>query len=442
MYWLAFAVPLFWSSHDIGLVYGKHHLSDGSVTESLGLAVLGAFALLAGMSVAERLRWMPSINLDVHRSPFSWAYLRFVLILSVVLRFFVPIEAWGAQGRQIIYNLETILPAVAFAILFRFYLRGEGSGLDRFLVLVYLAIALIVGLSSGWLGSFVGLGLICAAIYVYERRRLPVRAVFIILPVILFLQPTKDKFRERYWRSDSSSSRLERTSFWINNSWGMWSDTFADPSGEGAKQLANQSLNRFSLLQQTANVMESTPDVVPYQHGRLYSYIFVTLVPRFVWPDKPSVNDANRWYQVSYRLTAPQYLKGVSIAVGTLAESFINFGWLGPVLVIFPLGVFLGSVQRIFLRDTSGLLLNSLGVALLPGFLGIEAQLAQYLGGLAQQIALALLVLIPVLKFRNRNKTVDNTLAHRVALAYADPLAKLRSRMAVEDRVVAPRRPI
>jgi hypothetical protein len=47
-----------------------------------------------------------------------------------------------------------------------------------------------------------------------------------------------------------------------------------------------------------------------------------------------------------------------------------------------------------------------------------------------------------VLKFRNRNKTVDNTLAHRVALAYADPLAKLRSRMAVEDRVVAPRRPI
>jgi hypothetical protein len=94
------------------------------------------------------------------------------------------------------------------------------------------------------------------------------------------------------------------------------------------------------------------------------------------------------------------------------------------------------------LRDTSGLLLNSLGVALLPGFLGIEAQLAQYLGGLAQQIALALLVLIPVLKFRNRNKTVDNTLAHRVSLAYADPLAKLRSRMAVEDRVVAPRRPI
>jgi hypothetical protein len=356
------------------------------------------------------------------------------LILSVLLRVFVPIEAWGAEGRQIIYNLETILPAVAFAILFRFLLRGEGSGLDRFLVLLYLAIALIVGVSSGWLGSFVGLGLICAAIYVYERRRLPLRAMFLILPVILFLQPAKDQFRERYWRSDSNSNHLERTSFWINDSWRMWSDTFADPSGEGAKQLANQSLNRFSLLQQTANVMESTPEVVPYQYGRLYSYILVTLVPRFVWPDKPSVNDANRWYQVSYRLTSPQYLKGVSISVGTLAESFINFGWLGPVLVIFPLGIFLGLVQRIFLRDTSGLLLNSLGVALLPGFLGIEGQLAEYLGGLIQQIALALFVLVPVLKFRNRNKFGDSTLAQRTVLAYADPLAKLRSRTPVEDR--------
>src|ERR1700751_6356942 len=55
MYWLAFAVPLFWSSHDIVLVNGKHQLSDTSVTEALDLAVLGVFALLAGMSVAERL---------------------------------------------------------------------------------------------------------------------------------------------------------------------------------------------------------------------------------------------------------------------------------------------------------------------------------------------------------------------------------------------------
>jgi hypothetical protein len=415
-------------------VNGDHYLSEVSLTRSLNLAVLGVFALLAGMKVAEHLRSIPSINLDVDRGNSSWVYLRYVLILAALLRLFVPIEAWGPEGRQIIYNLETILPAVTFAILFRCYLRGESSGLDRFLVLFYIAVALIAGISSGWLGSLVSLGLISAAIYVLERRRVPLRAVFIILPLILFFQPAKEQFRQLYWRKDFTSTRIERASFWVDRSWRIWSDALTDSSGERAKQLANQALSRLSLLQQTANVMEMTPEVVPYQYGRLYSYIVVTLVPRFVWLDKPSVNDANRWYQVSYRITLPNGLKGVSIAVGTLAESFINFGWFGPFLVMFPLGIFLGSVQRIFLGDTSGLLLNSLGVALLPGFLGIEGQLAQYLGGLTQQIAIALLVLAPVLKVRDHSESSDSDLPRRIVLAQIDRLARLRNRMVLRHR--------
>jgi hypothetical protein len=39
-----------------------------------------------------------------------------------------------------------------------------------------------------------------------------------------------------------------------------------------------------SLLQQTANLMEFKPGRVPYQQGRLYSYIGITLIPRFLWP--------------------------------------------------------------------------------------------------------------------------------------------------------------
>jgi hypothetical protein len=417
MYWLAFAVPLFWSSHEIGLVDGNHHLSEDSVTQSLELAVLGVLALLAGMKVAERFHWTPVVNLEVRPGNSGWAYLRVVLIVATLLHLFVSLEAMGAEGRQVIYNAGTILPAVTFTILFRYFLRGEGSDLDRLLVFLYVAVALIAGISSGWLGSFVGLGLMCAAIYVFERRRVPLRAIAIILPVILFLQPAKDRFRERYWHGDSTSSRLERTAFWVDLSWRMWSNALSDSQSEATKQLANQSLNRLSLLQQTANVLERTPDVVPYQYGHLYSYILVTLVPRFAWEDKPSINDANRWYQVSYRLTSPKSLRGVSISVGTLAESFINFGWLGPFLVIVPLGILLGSVERIFFRDGSGVLLNSLGVALLPGFLGIEGQLAQYLGGVAQQIAIALLVLAPVLKFHLKSR--DKEFGGRSVLAYA-----------------------
>ena len=387
-------------------VDGKHHLSQDSLRASLYLAVFGVFALIGGMRVAGWSRWMPSTSFDVSSSPSRWTYLQVVLVSGILLRFFVPIGTLGAEGKQIITNLETIVPTVTFAILFRHCLRGKGSGLDRFLVLAYVAATFVLGMSSGWLGSMVQLGLICAAIYVYERRKLPVTAALVMLPVIFFFQPAKNEFRGRFWRSDSSAGHLERIAFWVNHSWQMWSAAITEPNGEGAGDLADNTLRRFSLLQSTANIMELTPEVVPYQYGRLYSYIVVTLIPRFAWPEKPSISESNSWYQVAYRLTPRSRLGSVSLALGTTAESYVNFGWFGPLLVMFPLGVFLEVFNRSFLRHNSCLLLNALGVTLLPGLIGIESQLAPYVAGLTQQVAIAVVVLIPALEPRRHRKLV------------------------------------
>jgi hypothetical protein len=99
---------------------------------------------------------------------------------------------------------------------------------------------------------------------------------------------------------------------------------------------------------------------------------------------------------VTYQLTRRNDLNGVSIAVGYLPESYINFGWFGPPVVMFCLGVFLSLFDRILLRPRSGLLLNSIGVVLLPHLLPVEAQLAQYLAGFGQQVAVALIALAPM----------------------------------------------
>jgi hypothetical protein len=302
----------------------------------------------------------------------------------------------GGGGRQFLAIIETVVPSVVFVILLRYYLRGKAIPVDKVLLAGYAGIALLAGISSGWLGNFVGVAIMAAAVYVYERRKFPLVAIMIVVPVILFLQPGKEKFRQQYWRPGASESYIERFNFWMGSSWSEWGATLSNADEEQARNLANQTLGRLSLLQQTANVMESTPERVPYQNGRLYSYMLVTLVPRFFWPDKPSVNDSNRWYQVAYRLTARNDLNGVSIAVGYLPESYINFGWLGPPVVMFCLGILLGLFDRIFLRPGSGLLLNSIGVALLPQLVPVEGQLAQYIAGFGQQIAVALITLAPM----------------------------------------------
>jgi hypothetical protein len=171
-------------------------------------------------------------------------------------------------------------------------------------------------------------------------------------------------------------------------------------------KLGEQVLTRVSLLEQTANVMELTPAVVPFQYGHLYSYLWVTFIPRFVWPDKPSMNEANRWYQVSYGLTETEDLSRVSMAVGTLTESYISFGWWGPPMIMFLVGMLLDWLRYSFLNINSGILLNAIGVALLPNFLAIESQMAQYISGLVQAVALTMVVLVPVMKIERRQAMV------------------------------------
>jgi hypothetical protein len=415
MYWLAYGVPLFWASLEVRQVSGRRPLSETAITVSLYLAVTGVVAIWAGIKLAARFRWVPAIRVDVSGTPDHWNYLRIIFIVGMLVKAFVPITEWGGGGRQFISNFDNMVHTVSLTIFLRCYLRRKVSDLDKSLMLGYVFIALVVGISSGWLGSFVGLGVVCVIVYTYERRKLPLTAALIVVPIILFFQPGKEAFRERYWRVDSAGSYSERVAFWVESSWNIWADAITDRTGQKGKLLADATLSRLSLLQQTANVMEFTPDRVPYQYGRLYSYIGVTFIPRFLWPDKPSVNDANRWYQVSYGLTLPRGLSSVSIAVGTLAESYINFGWLGPVLIMFPLGIFLGSLQRMFLHAGAGLLFSSVGAVLVPQLLTVEAQMAEYVAGLAQQVFVVLLVLIPVLKSRGRGKAASARMFARPA---------------------------
>jgi hypothetical protein len=403
VYWAAYALPLFWLRHEINLVTGGHELSEEVITRALYLAVLGVAALGVGIRVAGRWQFMESLRPDIHRSPGRWNYLRSALLAAMCLRITVPISSLGGGGRQFLAIVETVVPSIAFVVLLRYYLRGSAIALDKALLVGYASVALIAGISSGWMGSFVGLAIMATGVYVFEKRRLPLVALVLAIPVVLFLQPGKEKFRQQYWREGASDSYFERFNFWMDSSLTEWETALSSPDQDSAKRLADKTLGRISLLQQTANVVEATPERVPYQHGRLYSYMLVTFVPRLFWPDKPSVNASNQWYQVAYRLTDPRDLSAVSIATGYLTESYINFGWFGPPLVLFFIGLFLGFFDKVFLRPGSGLLLNSIGVVLLPELLQVESQLAQYIAGFGQQVLVALITLSPMLDL-HRNK--------------------------------------
>lgn len=404
MYWLFYAVPLFWTDRIINDRLGpvRTEVPDPAITAALTMALVGICALWAGMKIrtGRSLKFQGLAAVDIKRSHMN--YVRMVLVVCCILSLWESLPTQFGEGtRQAITILISLIPMLAFIILFRNQLRGEATAVDKILIIFFLAVRLVTGLSSGWLGAFASIILICAAAYIAERKRLPRLVSICAIVFILFFQVGKNEFREEYWRKGAQApGRVERVTFWTETSLWKWSEVLENPNSENIRLLLNPSVSRTSLLNQAGNVIDKTPSIVPYQNGQLYSYMAITLIPRAIWADKPSVNEANQFYQVAYGLTTEDDLSGTSIAVGVLAEGFINFGWPGAIAVMFFLGVLFNFFQRVFLSRTSGAFMVAMGIVLLPPILAIESQMAAYLGGIIQQVVFSLLVFLPAIRFR------------------------------------------
>jgi hypothetical protein len=405
-YWAAYAMPLFLGDPPAD-PNTRVPFGEATVFRTMEMAVAGMAALAIGMRLSIR-PLNPAMMPDISESPGTWRYLYCLLAIGSLLAAREDFSyALGAGGHQFILALAGTVPLAICAMLAIKRMEGTATNTNKIALTCFVVMRVLIGIASGWMGSVVFIGVILTLIHTSRSRRLPVRAILIVVPVVLFLQVGKGAFRGQYWTGTRTGGVIEKAEFWLTASFSEWSSVFRSHDTRGTHALLSESLERVDLLSQAANVMEKTPGVVPFQEGASYTFLVATLVPRAVWPDKPSVNDANRFYQVAYGLTAKDDLEGVAISVGCLAESFMNFSWWGVVVVMFVNGFLVGVFERTLLTAESGLLFSGIGLALLPGLLTIESQAAQYIGGILQQIAVVFVVVLPVVRRRKMRHQSD-----------------------------------
>ena len=397
MYVLAYVLPLYLGDHLGKTSFGPRVLSPDAINNTMLLAVVGVVALGIGISVHIPSGFATQWKLEFQENPLAWNYVRLVFAATVILTSVFGMGALGQGGRQALVDVETVVCMTAFLALFRSYLRGRSELLDRIFLIGFVIMRLGTGFASGWLGAAVWFVLVTGIGYFDVRRRIPKALIAGVVVVILFLQPGKAEFRKRYWHGVGNvvGTVSERTTFWLSASVRVWTEALERP--EKRSELFGESVSRASLFEPTAMVMQMTPTQVPYQNGRLYKYLAISLVPRAIWPDKPSFSEANQFYQVAYGITDRRDLGRVSMSVGTIAESYINFGWFGPAFVMLMIGLLLNIIRRYFLDAEQGEFLRCLGIALLPNLMIVESQAAQYLGGIVQSFLLTIVIFIPAL---------------------------------------------
>ena len=399
MYWLYFGVALFYG--DRRALDWKHpfrQVGEDAVTAAILMVLLGVFSLWLGMNSGLGRRAAPRRMPGLLPGMLTLRYLQALAVLGPVLEF--THLTFGGEGfRQVLIALQGTVSLAAFVILLRRVLLAGGTPSEKALLWGVAAVRMTYGISSGWLGTPLLEGMIYALVYLEVRRKLPVRALLLIVPYVLFFQPGKTDFRRIFWAGQTQATTFEKIEFWVEASLKKWEGTLDDPSGEQWRSMFTSVLMRTTLLTQAANVIEQTPAIVPYQYGRLYSYVVINWIPRFLWPDKPTMNEANQFYQVAYQVTSQRDLSSVSIAVGVLTEGYINFGWFGPPLVMFLVGVFLDFWNETFLTGKS-MMAMGIGFAMLAQLLVVEYQMAQYISGILQHTVIAMAVFFPIVQWR------------------------------------------
>src|SRR5260370_11093398 len=190
MYWVYYALALFWgartpSGAESPLV---KDVPDEAITWALALAVTGVSAIWLGMRSRLGTHLVPSKLPELKPGLRSVHYLRLLMVAGTLLSLSegVPYLA-GEGGRQALIILISLVPLLAFAILFRKVLSGEATQVDKLLVAGFLALRLVVGLSSGLCGYLFFFMLFFCAIYVSgERKNTPLPVVLLGLFSIFF----------------------------------------------------------------------------------------------------------------------------------------------------------------------------------------------------------------------------------------------------------------
>jgi len=244
----------------------------------------------------------------------------------------------GGQFEGTYHAIFTGLGIVSIFLQFRRWGAGGLATAEKIIISANLAVQIILLFSGLYLiqgMSFFILGMIG---YVTASRRVPIVAIVAAVAVTAVLHNGKSAMREQYWEQDQPAPRLTDLPAFFTQ-WVRFGLASTQQEAKKNRSLTANLVERASLFQMLCLVINRVPDHEPYLYGESYIDIPAVLVPRFVWPDKPSSLQANVRLALYFGLVDEDSALKVSIAFGQLAESYVNFGLVGLGLFGAAIGV-------------------------------------------------------------------------------------------------------
>lgn len=311
---------------------------------SAALLTIGAMcALLAGYHLANRgpINRFPSIRFALPRTArefeiFGWCCEAAYLLYYVLQRFFMI-------NIGSIDQLAALLGVVGKASLMYLFITRDLSASGRMVLLcAVMPFELARALATSLLAQFLVIGLLFAMVFQYATKRLPLKAIALVMLVFVFLSPVKHAYRKLSWHGGQELGVVGGVTRFVDIAFQYWLRPMEDRFDDVVDPLSRRT-DHLGVL---ATVMSMTPRLIPYKNGETLMPLAYYWIPRIIWPDKPRAVLGNQWAKW-YGFLDP-WDKITSFNLPWLVEYYLNFGIYGVLICMFLTGAVLAFVEKLF----------------------------------------------------------------------------------------------
>ena len=322
-----YAIPLLLENTNLAPFTPQVITESGFIVLAYLASVNLAFAATRGEPAKDPLLTNSMIPPAMHR------FIPAGLVINVIYLYFdtftqlIPYDISGIV-RAICFGLAT----VAVFVLCRLWGAGELTQQQKAFVVIALALQVLLLFSQLYLIRGLSLLILALIGFISKSRRIPWLVIGIGLPIIAILHHGKSDMRRVYWGNTTEMIETPQVGN-MPGFFSQWIEFGLHPSGQEEKSggLAKHLLERASLFQMLCLSVDQVPDSKPYLWGESYMDIPALVVPRALWPNKPSSLQSNVRLGVYLGLINESSAQSVSIAFGLLSEAYINFGLLGAI---------------------------------------------------------------------------------------------------------------
>ena len=391
-----YAVPLL-SEHEAVVIYSEPVLIQAAalvLVFQLACAVGGKWGDGRPVEVPGGVWWSDELIPDD-----NLRFTSYTLIITTVWMFIsafthlVPPEVVGTL-RAVFFGIGIISGFIQA--------RMWGSGLLHRQQKTTFVVNIVLQILLANLGLLLVNGLITLLIvlvgYFSTARRLPLLVCLISLPAFAVLHSGKHKMREIYWGEHGHDVALTEVPAFYQEWIGYGLESGVKIAGKEDSAGHSSLFDRASLFQIVCYTMDTIPSRTPFLSGETYSYVLPQIIPRFIWPTKPSPNDSVKVLSVKMGMLTAEQAETTSIGYGLIAEAYANFGYYGSMV----LALFLGLSARKIARHTAACSTLSFGglfrILCLAWCLNTETTLAVWLSSLYQA---CIAIGVPLLFYRS-----------------------------------------